>query len=80
MRKTALFTDDHHNGIQRHNADEDLFQLYGVHYRIPPLFDQMQIVMEPTYNQLYNQIQLVMGPHYNQMQLLMRPPFNHVCD
>jgi hypothetical protein len=44
-----------------------------------PLFDQMQIV-EPTYNQLYNQIQLVMGPHYNQMQLLMRPPFNHVCD
>ena len=46
MRKTALFTDDHQDGIQRNNADEDLFQLYGVHYRIPPLFDQMHA--DPT--------------------------------
>lgn len=67
MRKTALFTDDHHNGIQRHNADEDLFQLYGVHYRIPPLFDQMHA--DPTCSWLP-----AGGASYAQIARAMRGP------
>ena len=67
MRKTALFTDDHQDGIQRNNADEDLFQLYGVHYRIPPLFDQMHA--DPTCSWLP-----AGGASYAQIARAMRGP------
>ena len=67
MRKTALFTDDHQDGIQRNNADEDLFQLYGVHDRIPPLFDQMHA--DPTCSWLP-----AGGASYAQIARAMRGP------
>ncbi len=60
-RKSALFTDDHRSGTQRQRADEDFFQVYGVHYRIPPLFDEMH-AWQPTG-----------GPTYAQCARALRP-------